>query len=476
MMERTNGIGIAQILGIIVVFFLGITIISTGVGCAGMTPPTGGPRDSLPPVIMNVAPKDSTLKFTGKKIELSFDEFVQVQDVQKNLLVSPLPKINPTIEARLRNITVTIRDTLEENTTYVLDFGNAIRDMNESNILRNYRYVFSTGNSIDSLELGGRVVIAETGKTDSTIIVMLHTSFDDSAVVKDRPRYVTRSDTAGYFRFENLAPGRYAIYALKEEGGAYRYLSKDQLFAFYDSAVTSQSQKKDILLYAYEAIDTAAPKGIAPLPVRRRTDQKSEFLQVQTNVEEGQDLLSPLTFTFSEVLESFDSTKISFTDTLFKPITNYSFRRDTSGKKISLVYPWQENTFYTVVLDSMVAMDTLGRKLPINDTITFQTKRNSQYGLVRLRFINLPLNRKPILQLVQGEEVRHTHIFTNNQFYAPLFVPGDYEMRLVFDENRNGKWDTGNFFGEKKQPEKVQLIPRKLNVKPNWDSEIDIQL
>ena len=110
------------------------------------------------------------------------------------------------------------------------------------------------------------------------------------------------------------------------------------------------------------------------------------------------------------------------------------------------------------------------------DTLTFETKKNDDYGLVRLRFLNLPLNRNPVLQFVQGDDVKFSHVFTNNEFYAPLFIPGDYDLRLVFDENKNGKWDTGKFFGEKRQPEKVQLISRKLNVKPRWDTEVDIQL
>jgi hypothetical protein len=482
MMPGTKKLTVTSLLSFVVLTFLLAGVISMGTGCAGMTPPTGGPRDSLPPQIVNITPKDSTINFDGKKIELQFNEFVQLQDVQQNLLVSPVPKVNPTLEARLRSITVTIRDTLEENTTYSIDFGNSIRDYTESNPLRGYRYIFSTGSTIDSLELAGSVIIAETGKPDSTLIVMLHTSFDDSAIVKDRPRYIARLDSTGHFRFQNLAKGTYAIYAMKDEGGSRRYLSKDQLFAFYDSAVAAESQKKDIQLYAFVAEDTASSRsGLSPLaaPARGRRgnrDEEDNFLRMETNIGESKDLLTPLELSFSAPVEVFDSSRVVLTDTAFQPVSNYHFARDTSGKKVSLVYPWAENTYYTLVVDTTAAIDTAGRRLAAPDTITFVTKKKSQYGLVRLRFMNLPLARKPILQLVQGDIVKHTHIFTDNQFYAPLFTPGDYEMRLVFDDNRNGKWDPGNFFGKKRQPEKVQVISRKLSVKPNWDSEIDIQL
>src|SRR5690349_16984194 len=102
----------------------------TPLGCANMIPPSGGPRDSLPPVLMSANPKDSTKNFAGKKIVFQFDEFVEVDNPRENLLVSPVPKIDPTVEYRLRTVTVTIKDTLQENVTYSLDFGNAIRDIN----------------------------------------------------------------------------------------------------------------------------------------------------------------------------------------------------------------------------------------------------------------------------------------------------------------------------------------------------------
>ncbi len=81
-----------------------------------------------------------------------------------------------------------------------------------------------------------------------------------------------------------------------------------------------------------------------------------------------------------------------------------------------------------------------------------------------------------MLQFIQGDAVKYSHVFTNNQFYAKLFQPGEYELRLVFDENKNGKWDIGQFFGGRRQPEKVQSIKRKITVKANWDNEVDIQL
>src|SRR5690349_3991946 len=215
---------------LLIIALLPSTLVQTG--CANIVPPMGGPRDSLPPQLVKINPRDSATNFTGKKIVIEFDEFVQIDNIQENLLVSPVPKINPIVESKLRTVTVTVKDTLQPNTTYSIDFGNAIKDINEGNILKNFTYVFATGKSLDSLKLTGKVFIAETGKTDSTLIVMLHTSQDDSAVIKEKPRYIARVDKDGNYAFSNLPSGSFALFALKDEGGQRRYLSNSQLFAF----------------------------------------------------------------------------------------------------------------------------------------------------------------------------------------------------------------------------------------------------
>src|SRR5688500_12846960 len=248
---------------LLIIALLPTTLVQTG--CANIVPPMGGPRDSLPPRLVSVKPPDSVRNFTGKKIVLEFDEFVQVENIQENLLVSPVPKINPLVDSKLRTVTVTVKDTLQPNTTYSIDFGNAIKDINEGNILKNFTYLFTTGNNLDSLKLTGKVIIAETGKTDSTLIVMLHTSQDDSAVIKEKPRYIARVDINGNFAFSNLPSDTFALFALKDEGGQRRYLSNSQLFAFADERVTPGISPKPVTLYAYTAKeDTAKAKEAKP--------------------------------------------------------------------------------------------------------------------------------------------------------------------------------------------------------------------
>jgi hypothetical protein len=470
-------------LGIIIL----ISVIS-GPGCANIIPPQGGPRDSIPPVLLKASPEDSTRNFKGKTIVFTFDEFVDVQNIQENLLVSPLPKINPAVEFKLKTVTVKLKDTLESNTTYFLNFGNAIKDFTEGNPVKGFTYTFSTGPYIDSLELKGKVVLAETGKTDSTLVVMLHTSADDSAVVKERPLYIARLDGNGNFVFKNLPPKTFYIYALKNESGTYRYLNDKQLFAFADKPVKVQSKNDTLLLYAFasrqQTTQTTAPTNvnISGLNIGNKKKPGAETadkrLKYQTTLSNNQqDLLTDFVMTFEQPLKSFDSSGIRlYTDSSFIPATTYRFQKDSSNKKIRLIHNWKENTLYHIILDKNFAEDSTGKKLLKTDTLTFKTKKLAEYGTLKIKFKNLPLDKNPVLLFMSGETIYKSFPLTGADFIQNIFLPGEYELRILYDNNKNGMWDPGEFFGKHKQPEVVKPVERRINVKPAWQNEFDIAL
>lgn len=207
-------------------------------GCAQIGAPVGGPRDSLPPVLVSINPPNLSVNFTQKKIGMTFDEYVHLSNVQQNLLVTPTPKINPNVDYRLKTVTIKLKDTLQPNTTYSIQLGNSIQDINENNPYKDFTYTFSTGSYIDSLTLTGNVIPAETGVVDTTILAMLYSNLEDSAVYKEKPKYVARVDSAGNFKFKYLAPGKYDLFALKDESGQLKYMDNLQLFAFLDSTVS----------------------------------------------------------------------------------------------------------------------------------------------------------------------------------------------------------------------------------------------
>lgn len=456
------------------------TVIN-GPGCANIVPPQGGPRDSIPPVLLKSNPGDSAVNFKGNKITFTFDEFVDVQDIQGNLLVSPMAKVNPVVDFKLKEVTVKLKDSLESNTTYTLDFGKALKDITEGNIVKDFRFTFSTGPYIDSLELQGSVIMAETAKPDSTLIVMLHTSKDDSAVVKEKPKYIARLDGKGKFHFKNLPAKTFYVYALKDEGGMRRYTGEKQAFAFADKPVDMQQKNEPLTLYAY-----AKKEPVAQVPVELSTPGgkpkpatgADKRLKFQTNLANNQqDLLGELSLSFETPLKKFDSTGLRlYTDSTYLPVTVLSMEKDSTARSVTLRTDWKENTLYNLVLDMEFAEDSSGRKLLKSDTISFVTKKKTDYGTLKIRFRKLEPEKNPVLQLVNGQGTVKSFPLTATEFTQTLFNPGDYEVRILFDDNKNGSWDPGQFFGTRRQPERVILIGRKITVKPNWTNEYDIDV
>lgn len=458
-----------------------ISVIS-GPGCANIIPPSGGAKDTIPPVLLNVSPDDSTRNFTGKTIVFTFDEFVEVQSVYENLLVSPMPKLIPDVSGKLKTVTIRIKDSLEANTTYTFDFGNAVKDFTEGNPVRDFRYTFSTGPYIDSLELQGKVILAETGKIDTTLIVMLHTNPADSAVAKEKPRYIAKLDSKGDFHFKNLPPKTFYIYALKNTSGTYNYNDKD-LFAFADKPVTVQSNTESVTLFAY--IPRPATSGQVNAfslnlnPARGKPGVAvDKRLKYQTSlVNDQQDLLAGFHMTFEQALRIFDSSKIKlYTDSAYNPVPTYRFNKDSSNKKISLAIEWKENTLYHIIMDKDFAEDSSGKKLLKTDTLSFKTKKLSEYGSLKIKFKNLQLDKNPVLLFMQGESIYKSFPLSGPDFSQRLFLPGEFELRILSDNNKNGKWDPGEFFGKHKQPEIVKPVERKITVKAAWQNEFDIAL
>jgi hypothetical protein len=471
-------------------FSIALIISLSHSGCANIIPPTGGPRDTLPPRLISVNPPDLSHHFNTNKILFTFDEYIDPKDIRTELIVSPVPKTDPIASGHLRTLFVKLKDTLQPNTTYTLDFGNAIRDVNEGNILKNFRYVFTTGNYIDSSYFTGHVYIASTGKTDSTMIVMLHKKLDDSAVVKSRPRYIARVDSLGRFHFRHLEPGAYAVYALKDEGGSLRYLSPTQLFAFADSPVTIGDRTQPLTLYAYaeEAETKSGSKSTsgtnkpAATKLTEKEKEKDKRLQFSLSTANGElDVLDTLHLKFVTPLAIFDSTRLQFLDENFVdiPPNQYYFRSDSTRKRFDLMHigPWPTDTKYYLIAAKDFAQDSAGRQLLKIDTLPFHTKKETDYGEVRIRIANLDLSRNPVLLFVQGEAVKFSYPFARGRvFKVPLFLPGEYELRILYDTNGNGIWDPGQFFNRHIQPEIVQPIPKKFTVKANWDNEKDITL
>ncbi len=459
------------LLGILSVSFF-ISFIITG--CAQVGSPTGGPRDTIAPKLVSAQPNLKSTNFKGNKIVLTFDEYVDVQDVQTNVLVSPFPKNNPTISFKLKTVTIKLKDTLKENTTYAINFGNAIRDNNEGNPFKNFTYVFSTGNTVDSLTLSGKIFVAETGKPDSTISAILYRNAHDSSVQTRKPDYLTKLDGQGNFTFTNLSAGSYKVYALKDGDGGKTYNSAIEEFAFIDEIIMLPDSTKPVTLYAYaEEKDSKKTATTKDASGKSAADKRLKYATSLTTLQ--QDLNNDLVVTFNRKIKTWDSTKIQLTDTLFSAIPGVSFRLDSTKKLINIQTKWPAESKYYLIINKEVVTDTLGTQLVKTDTLKFKTKKLEDYGNISIRFANLVKEKHPVLLFLKGDVLVKSVAINSTTWSDKLMEPGEYELRILYDDNNNGKWDPGNY-KKKIQPEKGITLDKKLTIKANWDNEREVKL
>ncbi len=221
--------------------------------CAQIVTPSGGLKDTKPPRAIKYIPDSAAKNFSSKHIAIVFDEYIQLNDLQKQLVISPPLKIQPEVKAKGKTLTIELKDTLQKNTTYCFNFGNAIRDFTESNAIENFQYVFSTGSYIDSLKLSGTVKNAFDNKTDKGILVMLHDSYDDSVPYKKIPSYFAKTNADGSYKINNIRPGTYKAFALKNINANYIYDSSDELIGFSDSLIKiSKNTSLNLVLFKEE--------------------------------------------------------------------------------------------------------------------------------------------------------------------------------------------------------------------------------
>lgn len=439
-------------------------------GCANIVPPSGGPRDSLPPVPVSATPKDSSTMVKEQKITITFDEFVELKEPNQKVIISPYPVKDAVIEHKLRTVTVRLKDSLLPHTTYNINFGDAIVDLNEGNILKNFQYIFSTGASLDSNELSGKVILAETGKPDSTMFALLYRKEEDSTVFKEKPMYVARVDGQGNFRFNNLPAGTFYVFALREDDGDKKYTQGLEQFAFLDSSITVSTTTPAVQLYAF-AKEKERQKTTA-------TQDKKAGLIVSTNLESGAfDLLDTFRLRYTKPIRTYDLSKIRLVQDSIQPVTNFSIINDSINKQLLLVNTWKHGGKYDLFLDKEYAADTSGLKSLKNDTISFRVKTEKEYGSVRIRFKELDTASHPVLLFYNNDDIVGRYPLTGKEFFRAQFKPGTYKLGLLFDTNRNGVWDPGDYFAKpKRQPELVQPLTSTITVKENWDNELVIEL
>ena len=202
------------------------------IGCARMGQPDGGWYDDDPPKVLSATPADQATNVNTKKITILFDEYIKLTDATNKVIVSPPQLEVPDIKAAGKKIIVELQDSLMANTTYTIDFSDAISDNNENNPMGSYTYSFSTGEKIDTFEVSGYVLDASNLEPIKGIMVGLYNDLADSAFQTKPMLRVSRTDSRGHFVVKGVAPGTYRAYALQDADGDFRFTQKSEMIAF----------------------------------------------------------------------------------------------------------------------------------------------------------------------------------------------------------------------------------------------------
>ena len=521
--------------------FLGLSLLAFW-QCARRGTPSGGPKDVDPPVLLRTEPENLSTNFKSNKIRLYFDEYIKLQDIQNQLIVSPplknIPDIKP-LGGPSKFIEITLKDTLKENTTYTINFGQSIVDNNEGNPNSFLTYVFSTGEVIDSLSLSGVVKDAFNRNPDEFVSVMLYeidSIYNDSTIYKYAPNYLANTgDSLPFFQLNNLKEGKYKLFAVKDEGKNYVFdqradkiayvedtisLPTDTLFLLnlfketpdYSTSVPSYVAKNHIL-FGYNGIGdsilieplTQLPDSVKTITKKERdkdtlnywltpTDLDSIVFRVSNEAAKVVDTFTVKTrklpldslkltpepsgrINFEEQFEIASNTPLITVDTSLIKIMNkdsifidFSARLDSVKNKIDFNFELDEEQSYNITVLPSAITDFFGMQ---NDTISV---RLSTPKFADLGNMNLTITgdvRYPILVQLTNEKgaiQRERMSWEPEVIPFKYLTPGKYGIRVIFDENKNGKWDTGNYL-QKIQPERISYFPDIIDVRANWEME-----
>lgn len=517
-----------------IIIILGVTIAS----CAKKGNPSGGPKDTEPPVMLSAIPENYSVNFKGDEIKILFNEYIKLNDLNKQLIISPPLKTRPLITPQggaSKYVKIKIYDTLLPNTTYSFNFGKSIVDNNESNPYPYFKYVFSTGKTIDSLSLSGSIRDAVAKTADSFVSVVLYevdSTYTDSIIYKQTPTYITNTlDSTTTFQLENLKAGKYLLAALKEETENYIFNQNTDKIGFkkefvtipntenheltlfkeienyralkpkherkhrikfrYEGEVTDEVKIKllskvklqskitkpldnDTLNYWFKTdkeydslfFSMTHNKAIDTFKVRMRKKVKADSLSFKT-LENTLAFDADYTIVPSIPIVSIDTSKIEILDkdSLTVPFTT---EIDQLTSAIKLKFKKQESQKYNIKIYPKAFIDFYNTT---NDTLRYfaNTKALSAYGNFKITLKNAPSTPLIVQLLTTDGQVKYEK--TGKGIYVFDFLnvnPATYNIRVVFDENGNKKYDTGNYL-KKQQPERIAYHPEDIEVRANWD-------
>ncbi len=515
-------------------------------GCASMKSPEGGPRDTTPPKVLKMTPENLSTNFKAKKITIEFDEYIKLNNEFKEFSISPELEKAPELKAKLKRLEINLPDSLEQNTTYTLNFGKSIVDINEGNQLKNFTYVFATGPTLDSLTITGHVTNALSGEPEIEATVFIFPLSRDSLFGKKKPSIFTLTDSSGNFKLNNIKKDTYKIYALKEKNGDRIYQQASDEIGFIKDPIVLNKNVDSIDLkifkeiadnfrvvdkklnndgsifisfnqklnqpeisiiepanidkgklfkfskngdslslwldnFSFDSVKIALKNQGKTLDTikfnRGKKDTYNRVIAISDNLENG--VLNPnrdLIVHFNLPIKSIDESKIMLLEDSI-PRKGFTLTKDSLDfLKYHLKYKWKPKEDYILTFKENAVTAIFDAK---NKEIkkTFTLGQPLDYGTLTLSVETPDTSKNYILQIVNKEKevISSYPILRNTKITLANYKAGIYFARIVYDENKNGIWDTGNV-KQGIQPEPIWYEPKEQSIRANWAREEIIKI
>jgi len=528
-------------------FSLLFFIVAVIFGCASQQKPQGGPRDRTPPKLVKASPPNMTRNFKANEIRLEFDEYFSLKNQTQEISFSPAMEKAPTYKTSKKSIVVDFKDTLQKNTTYVINFGKSIADLNEGNVLNNFTYVFSTGPHIDSLSVSGNVQNIMTQEKEKDVTVMLFPLNKDTLWAKKKPTIYASTDSSGNFSLNNLHEGDYRIYALKEKAPNRIYDNDQELVAFQKATVhlkrdtanihlnlfKQESEKFRMIDNRFDADgkliftfnkpienptvkilyppaldaekivdfnktrDTALvylknmdfdsirvsflQNGVPIDTVAKRKGRKEAFdhiisMQYNTTFDNKLKPNTNLVVITNAPIQTIDNSIITLNEDSVN-ISNYTITKDTATmKRLTFNYKWKPNSHYQIIFNEGALTSIYGDR---NKKFLkqFQLDKPDNYGPLTLKVTIPDTSKGYVIELMDNQKnvVHRGPVTKSGNVIYKNYPVGKYYVRVIYDDNKNGKWDSGNV-KKRIQPENVWIYLKEITLRSNWEAEEPIDI
>lgn len=457
--------------------------------CASTGMPDGGPYDETPPKFVRANPEPNATNNKRKKISIEFDEYIKLDNPSEKVIISPPQKEAPEVKVSGHRVLVEFFDTLRENTTYTVDFGDAIVDNNEDNPLGNFAYAFSTGAHIDTMEVSGTILNAENLEPVKGIQVGLHQNLEDSAFVKLPFDRISRTDSRGHFTIRGVAPGKYRIYALMDGNQNYLFDSKTEAIAFQDSLVIPdmrQAVRQDTVwneldTLAYDTIYEVHYTRFLPDNLVLRSFKEENSMQYLVKSEREQ--LNRFSLYFSAKADTLPTIKGLDFDEKNAFVIESNPRNDTIRYWIKDTVMCERDTL-TFQMDYL-ATDTLGQLVPKTDTLRMVNKIDKKRRMALAEEAMKKEEKERKKRAKKGDTLRVEPKFFAMSVDAPSSLDLNRNIVLKFDEpvehidtaaihmavKVDSLWNTIPFILMKDS-----IVPRQYQILADWQPGQEYQL